>query len=93
MTFSIAAHERSINGLLGIAERIRHAYVLALFLIGVLSIAAFMALDGFIVAQGEAATVINVAGRQRMLSQRIAGLAQAIAVETDPAASRAIVSC
>lgn len=59
--------------------RMRRAYVFALGLVGVLSLGAFALLDGFIAQQGDSASVINVAGRQRMLSQRIAGLAESFA--------------
>ena len=54
------------------ARRIRRAYMLAL------SIIAFMTLGVFVIERGsmqrfsESATILNVAGKQRMLSQRIA---------------------
>lgn len=51
------------------------AYVLALALIAALSISVHFILDGVIAQQRDSATLINVAGRQRMLSQRIALLA------------------
>ena len=69
------------SGLFGV--RLRRVYILALGAIGLLSIAAFIALDGFIAKQGTAATVINVAANQKTLSQRIANLSQAIALEQD----------
>ncbi len=48
------------------------SYVLALSLIALLSIAAYAILNKVIAAQSDRAAVINVSGRQRMLSQRLA---------------------
>ena len=59
-------------------ERIRRAYITGLVAVGLLSTGSYFVLDRLISEQGAYATVINVAGRQRMLSQRIAGLAQAL---------------
>jgi diguanylate cyclase (GGDEF)-like protein len=58
-----------------IAKRLTFAYVAGLTLIALLSGAVHLLLNNVIVAQGDSATVINVAGRQRMLSQRIGLLA------------------
>ncbi|WP_198670424.1 diguanylate cyclase [Oceanicella sp. SM1341] len=58
-----------------IAHRMTIAYLVGLTLLAVLSSAVHFLLDGVIVQQQDSATVINVAGRQRMLSQRIALLA------------------
>jgi len=58
-----------------IARRLTYAYVAGLALIAILSAAVHVLLNNVIVAQGDSATVINVAGRQRMLSQRIGLLA------------------
>lgn len=58
-----------------IAKRLTLAYVAGLTLIALLSGAVHLLLNNVIVAQGDSATVINVAGRQRMLSQRIGLLA------------------
>jgi diguanylate cyclase (GGDEF)-like protein len=60
---------------LTIAKRLTAAYVAGLTLIAVLSGTVHVLLDRVIVQQRDAGTVINVAGRQRMLSQRIALLA------------------
>ena len=76
----------STMGISGFGRRVHRAYVFALVLVGVLSVCAFLALNGFIAKQGEAASVINVAGKQRMLSQRIAGLSQSVARETSAVA-------
>ncbi len=51
------------------------AYIVALALIAALSISVHILLDDVIAQQRDSATLINVAGRQRMLSQRIALLA------------------
>ncbi len=58
-----------------IARRLTYAYVAGLALIAILSGAVHVLLNNVIVAQGDSATVINVAGRQRMLSQRVGLLA------------------
>ncbi|QDL93012.1 diguanylate cyclase [Paroceanicella profunda] len=58
-----------------IAKRMTLAYLAGLTLVAVLSSAVHFLLDNIIVQQQDAATIINVAGRQRMLSQRIALLA------------------
>ncbi|MBU0631411.1 diguanylate cyclase, partial [bacterium] len=50
------------------------AYIFALSLIALLSMSAHVILDKVISVQSSAATIINVSGRQRMLSQRIAML-------------------
>ncbi|MEN0041632.1 MAG: EAL domain-containing protein [Pseudomonadota bacterium] len=60
-------------------QRLRRAYILALAVIACLSCATYIMLDRLISNQSVAATTINMAGRQSMLSQRVAGLAQAIA--------------
>lgn len=50
-------------------------YVLALSFVAFLSITAFLTLRAAIAAQETSAAVVNVAGRQRMLSQRISRFA------------------
>lgn len=50
-------------------------YIFALSMIAVLSMSAHVILDKVITVQSSAATVINISGRQRMLSQRIGMLA------------------
>ncbi len=59
-----------------VARRFTLAYVMALATIALLSAVSHGVLDNVISEQRDAATVINVAGRQRMLSQRIALLAE-----------------
>ena len=61
-----------------IASRLTLAYVAGLALIALLSGAVHLLLNNVIVAQGDSATVINVAGRQRMLSQRVGLLAMSL---------------
>jgi len=61
------------------------AYVLALLLIALLSASMHYLLSYGLSQQEDAATVVNVAGRQRMLSQRIALLAQDVDSGTDAA--------
>ncbi|MHB8283296.1 MAG: diguanylate cyclase [Caulobacteraceae bacterium] len=50
-------------------------YIAALTMVAVMSLASHVVLDRTLVAHAGAASVINVSGRQRMLSQRIASLA------------------
>jgi diguanylate cyclase (GGDEF)-like protein len=57
-----------------VARRFTVAYIVALGLIAVLSAVSHLVLDNIIDEQRDSATVVNVAGRQRMLSQRIASL-------------------
>lgn len=54
-----------------VVGRLTAAYVIALTLIAILSGGVHLLLDNVISEQRDAATIINVAGRQRMLSQRI----------------------
>jgi diguanylate cyclase (GGDEF)-like protein len=58
-----------------VARRFTLAYMAALASIAVMSAISHGVLDNVINEQRDSATVINVAGRQRMLSQRIAMLA------------------
>ncbi len=58
-------------------------YILALGFIGALSIAAFLILRFAIAAQETGAAVVNVAGRQRMLSQRISRFALLYVITED----------
>lgn len=64
-----------MNSERAIARRLTYAYIAGLALIAILSGAVHLLLNNVIEAQGDSATVINVAGRQRMLSQRIGLLA------------------
>lgn len=66
------------------------AYVVALLLIALSLVFAFLVLDGFIAAQGDAATTINVAGRQRVLAQKIESLAADYSQTTDAEARKAM---
>lgn len=50
-------------------------YIFALSMIAVLSMSAHVILDKVLSVQSTSATIINISGRQRMLSQRIAMLA------------------
>ncbi|WP_116107601.1 ATP-binding protein [Lewinella sp. IMCC34191] len=56
----------------GIFSRLRRAYLLALSLIALALIGELLLVDGYLIDQERDADIINVAGRQRMLSQRIA---------------------
>lgn len=59
-------------------HRIRRAYIVALGVIAVLSVCAFLVLDTFIASQSGAASVIGVASRQLTLSQRIVSYTQSL---------------
>jgi diguanylate cyclase (GGDEF)-like protein len=58
-----------------IERRLTLGYVCALALVALLTIASHFILMGVLRAQDGSAAVINISGRQRMLSQRIASLA------------------
>ncbi|WP_040849987.1 type IV pili methyl-accepting chemotaxis transducer N-terminal domain-containing protein, partial [Nitrospirillum viridazoti] len=57
-------------------RRLTVAYVAALSLVALLSGSVHLLLDHVIAQQRDSGTIINVAGRQRMLSQRIGLLAR-----------------
>jgi signal transduction histidine kinase len=59
-----------------ITQKMTMAYVIALLFIAVLAVGSHVILNQTIEQQRDAATVINIAGRQRMLSQQIALLAE-----------------
>ena len=69
-----------------IVRRLTFAYVTALCLIGILSGLMHWMLAAVIDSQSDAAVAINIAGRQRMLSQRIVYLA-GDALRDDPASA------
>ena len=64
-----------------IFSRLRRAYLLALSLIALALIGELVLVDGYLIDQERDAEIINVAGRQRMLSQRIA---KSVALTADP---------
>jgi PAS domain S-box-containing protein len=55
-------------------SRLRRSYLLALSLIGLALLGEHLLVESFLDEQAKDANIINVAGRQRMLSQRIAKL-------------------
>lgn len=57
-------------------ETFTKRYILALFLVALLATAAFFILHMALKSSDSTAYIINVAGKQRMLSQRIASLSQ-----------------
>ncbi len=60
----------------------RSAYVLALLLLAALRLGGYLNLDHAITARAHDAAIMNVAGRQRMLSQRVVSLAQQLTTVT-----------
>jgi len=66
------------------------SYLVALGLIAGLSIGTHVLVDSIVRQQETTARIVNVAGRQRMLSQRIAGLAAELAAEEDSLARSAL---
>ncbi|MDP2153939.1 MAG: diguanylate cyclase [Methylotenera sp.] len=74
---------------LGIAQALTWRYVLALSLVAVLSTAAWYNLKLVISEQESTAAVVNISGRQRMLSQRTALFANLLI--TAPANERASI--
>jgi len=57
-----------------IGARLTRSYLLALALVAVSIFGGWQVLHSFLLRSGQAAEVINVAGAQRMLSQRISGI-------------------
>ncbi len=66
-------------------SRLTRNYVIALSLVAALSSLAYVSLQSVIASQEDDAPVINVSGRQRMLSQRTALFAQRYATATNAA--------
>nr|WP_294839212.1 diguanylate cyclase [uncultured Methylotenera sp.] len=74
---------------LGIAQALTWRYVLALSLVATLTTAAWYSLELVISEQNSTAAVVNVSGRQRMLSQRTALFANLLV--TAPKSERAAI--
>lgn len=82
----------AIEGLLELearhARRLRRGYILALALIAALVCAGLAIVQVVLARQRSDAHLINVAGRQRMLSQKLSKLALAVQVAPDRASKR-----
>ena len=63
------------------ARSLTTAYVAALAVIAIMTLGAHLTLNRMIKEHEGAASVVNLSGRQRMLSQRIAGLASQLALD------------
>ncbi|MEM9064591.1 MAG: ATP-binding protein [Planctomycetota bacterium] len=70
-----------MDGLPAHIRRLRWTYIGALSLVALLTVGAQVLLHSVITSMGGDAQVINVAGRQRMLSQQIASKASALALD------------
>ena len=70
-------------------RRLRASYLIALALIAVMTLVSHSVETAMIAQQRSDATVINIAGRQRMLSQRMSKAAVALASLTDELRSHA----
>ena len=67
-------------------------YLMALALVATIAVTSHLVTERMVREQASTARVVNVAGRQRMLSQRIARVAEEVAAGTiDPAQGRQIV--
>ena len=73
------AYEKNVS--VGVITR---NYIIALLVIAVLSIVSMIIMILMVSAQSNSAAEINVSGRQRMLSQRIAMLSLRLVMEDDP---------
>lgn len=74
------------------ARRLTRAYVLSLGLMAVMIIVAGLLLDHMIATQADSGHVINIAGRQRMLSQRISKMVLALGDESLRPAGKATLA-
>ncbi len=70
------------------SRRLTARYVVALSVVGLLSILGQVLVQFALMRQSSDSRVINIAGRQRMLSQKLSKAALAIQVATDPAVRR-----
>jgi PAS domain S-box-containing protein len=70
------------------SRRLTVRYVVALSVVGLLSILGQFLVQVALMRQSSDSHVINIAGRQRMLSQKVSKAALAIQVTTDPAVRR-----
>ncbi|MCH7808038.1 MAG: PAS domain S-box protein, partial [Planctomycetes bacterium] len=66
------------SGRVGAADRLKRLYIIALGLIALLTIVSQLVIQRALMTQESDALVINVAGRQRMLSQELAKTALAV---------------
>ena len=76
-------HERNPPGAGTPGLNLRRRYLLALSLLALLAAAAYASLDAVIRSQETYSSVINISGRQRMLSQRIALLSSSLSKAGD----------
>ena len=76
----------------GLLKGMRARYIIALLSVAVLSSVAYIGFNSIISTEDQSAEIINMSGRQRMLSQRIPMLAQLIAQESAEEAKRELIS-
>ncbi len=73
--------EQNVSKKAKVSLTLKQSYILALSLILLLAIVKYAAMESMIKTQDSAAVVINMSGRQRMLSQRIALFANIMVAE------------
>ncbi|MEM1166840.1 MAG: ATP-binding protein [Planctomycetota bacterium] len=67
----------------GVVGRLRRRYIPALLLVAILATGSHLLMHGLIAQLSYDSTVVNIAGRQRMLSQEIAKAAERVILMTD----------
>ncbi len=77
-------HAQDSNRDQGAFHALTSRYLLALGLVALLALTPYLGLRQILQQQADSATLINVSGRQRMLSQRAAFFAVTLATTTDP---------
>lgn len=80
--------EKKRNADARLFDRLRRSYLLALSVIGLALLGEHLLIESFLDDQVKDANIINVAGRQRMLSQRIAKLGLLPEAEADESTLR-----
>jgi len=83
--------EKIAPALRAVLNGMRARYVIALLSVALLSTVSYIGFNNIIETEARSAAIINVSGRQRMLSQRIPMLAQMIVAEPSQARRSALI--